>query len=220
MVYFTNHRRSVQVYLTDAGLAEARRWVALTRGRQAGSGSAAARRRPPLRVLLARSVCLPDENSQSDTPRRIAVSNPHGEILHLTVPGSRASLRRGRVIVSARREELASVPIERVVGLVVHGNVDVSSALLRELLWRGYSIVWCSGTGRVVGSARSTSSPNGMTRVRQHVASEAGHLGLAREFVAATIANQATQLRRNARGDVAPGCRTDAFYCKVVHLRT
>ncbi|GAA4387236.1 hypothetical protein GCM10023147_11370 [Tsukamurella soli] len=110
-------------------------------------------------------------------------------------------------MVTKQREELASVPVERVVGLVVHGNVDVSSALLRELLWRGYSIVWCASSGRVVGSARSASSPNGIARVRQHVASESGHLELAREFVGAKVSNQATQLRRNARTDVTDPVR-------------
>lgn len=148
------------------------------------------------------SVCLPDEHEGRSKARRIAVSNPLGEILHLTTPGSRAFLRTGRLVVEKSREELASVPLERVIGLVVHGNVDVSSALIRELLWRGYSVVWCSGYGRVIGAARSAESPNGLPRVRQHVASESGHLELSREFVSAKVSNQATQLRRNARGDV------------------
>src|ERR1035437_2300362 len=43
--------------------------------------------------------------------------------------------------------------------------------------------------------------PNGVPRVRQHVTSANGHLGLAREFVAAKIGNQATLLRRH--GDAA-----------------
>lgn len=109
----------------------------------------------------------------------------------------------GRVFVTKQREEIASVPLERVIGIVVHGNVDVSSALLREILWRGYSIVWCTGSGRVIGSARSSSSPNGLARVRQHVASGTGRLDLAGEFIRSKIANQATQLRRNARTDVS-----------------
>jgi CRISP-associated protein Cas1 len=94
-------------------------------------------------------------------------------------------------------DELASVPLERVQGVVVHGNVDLSGGLIRELLWRQLSIVWCTGYGRVVGWASSTNSPNGAARACQHVASAEGRLAFAQEFVAAKITNQATLLRRN-----------------------
>jgi CRISPR-associated protein Cas1 len=93
--------------------------------------------------------------------------------------------------------DLGSVPIERVLALVLHGNIDVSSGLLRELLWRRVPTVWCSGTGRVIGWASSANSPNGGPRVRQHEASAHGHLDLARAFVSAKIHNQATLLRRH-----------------------
>jgi CRISP-associated protein Cas1 len=106
-------------------------------------------------------------------------------------------MRGGRIHVSARGEQLASFPIERVSGLIVHGNIDLSSALIRDLLWRGLTIVWCSGTGRVIGWSHTANTPNGQQRVRQHQASAQGRLALAREFIGAKIANQATVLRRN-----------------------
>ena len=59
--------------------------------------------------------------------------------------------RRVEVALTDAGERLFSVPIERVLGLVVHGNVDVSSALLRELSWRDRCVVWCSWSGRVIG---------------------------------------------------------------------
>lgn len=203
-VYFTNHRRSVQVQLSVQDFEEAQEWVAKTRKIiEQKEAPEPLIDDPRCGSCSHVSVCLPDEHNRTPRPRRIAVSNPHGDVLHITAPGSRASLRSGRVIVTKQREEIASVPIERVVGVVVHGNVDLSSALIREIFWRGYSIVWCAGSGRVAGSARTASSPNGLARVRQHVASEAGHLEMAREFIRSKIGNQATQLRRNARSDVA-----------------
>lgn len=108
---------------------------------------------------------------------------------------------RRRVRVEKNREELGSIPIERVLALVLLGNIDVSSGLLRELLWRRTPVVWCSGTGRVIGWATSASGPNGGPRVRQHVASADGHLGLARGFISAKVANQATLLRRHGDAD-------------------
>ena len=105
--------------------------------------------------------------------------------------------RRVEVALTDAGERLFSVPIERVLGLVVHGNVDVSSALLRELSWRDRCVVWCSWSGRVIGWSQGADSPNGLQRVRQHVASAEGRLDIAQQMVSAKIANQATLLRRN-----------------------
>ena len=56
----------------------------------------------------------------------------------------------------------------RVHALVVHGNVDLSSALVREMLFRRVTILWCSYRGRLIGYASTASSPNGLARHRQH----------------------------------------------------
>ena len=148
-------------------------------------------------------VCLPDERALGEVHRRVLVADPDSQVLNLATPGSRASLRAGRVRIEKRGESLGTVPIERVLALVLHGNIDVSSGLLRELLWRRVPVVWCSGTGRVIGWASPASGPNGGPRVRQHVASAAGHLELARGFVSAKIGNQATLLRRHGDADQA-----------------
>ena len=146
------------------------------------------------------SVCLPDERAEGEVQRRIHVADPDAQTVHLTTQGSRASVSKGRMVVKARGEEIASLPLERVQGLVVHGNCDLSGALIRQMLWRDLTIVWCSSVGRVVGWSRPAASANGLPRVRQHVASAEGRLDIAREFVASKVANQATLLRRNADG--------------------
>lgn len=91
----------------------------------------------------------------------------------------------------------------KVVGVMVHGNVDVSSALVRELLWQNRTIVWCSSRGRVVGFARGGSPPNGGARVVQCALSHSGDADLARAFVSAKVSNQVTILRRNGGESVA-----------------
>ncbi|MGO1593854.1 MAG: CRISPR-associated endonuclease Cas1 [Ancrocorticia sp.] len=146
-------------------------------------------------------VCLPDERKlQTTIAPRIHVRNPDASTVHLVQPGSRASIKNGRMVVKYRGEELGSVPMERISGVVVHGNVDISSALIRELHWKDQTIVWCSGTGRVYGWSQSGAGPNGVQRVRQHVLSEEGCLPLAREMISAKISNQTTLLRRNGKG--------------------
>lgn len=198
-IYFTTHNRRVPVTLDARDYELAQAAVAETRATVAAPVAPAPLEDSPKCMRCSHaSVCLPDERKLGPISRRIRVTAPETQIVHVSTPGSRASLRRGRLVVKKGDELLGDVPIERVLGLQVHGNVDVSSALMRELLWRGSSIVWCTGVGRVVGWAHPASGPNGLTRVKQHVASAEGRLGLAREFLSAKVANQATLLRRSA----------------------
>lgn len=199
-VYFTGHKTSVDVDLRIDDLAEARRLVCTTRKICDGTEAPA-----PLvdDIRCTRcshvGICLPDERREGPVTRRIHVSDPDSQIVHLATQGSRASVSRGRMVVKAKGEEIASVPLERIQGIVVHGNCDLSGALIREMLWRDLTVVWCSGTGRVYGWSRPGYSANGLPRVWQHVASAEGRVDLAREFVASKIAGQATLLRRNGR---------------------
>ena len=63
-------------------------------------------------------------------------SKPDSQVAHLTVQGSRATIKQGRLIVQSKGEQFGDIPLERIHSVVVHGNIDISSALLRELMWR------------------------------------------------------------------------------------
>ena len=201
-VWFSSHSTRVPVDVGPAEEAVAAAAVAATR-RTVGSVHAPDPLEDDPRCSRCShiDVCLPDERALAPVTRRIRVADPDAQTVHLATQGSRASLRKGRLLVHHLGEQTASVPLERVQGVLVHGNVDVSAGLLRELLWRGLPVVWCSGRGRVVGWASSASSPNGSVRTLQHEAAADGLLGLAREFVAAKISNEAVFARRHA----APG---------------
>lgn len=198
-VYFSSHEKRVPVPLDTSSVDAAVRELAACR-QMLSEPVAPAPFEDDRRCTRCSHVgiCLPDERRLGPVARRIVVADPDSQIVHLATPGSRASLGGGRLRVHHRGEEVASAPIERVLGLVVHGNVDLSSALVRELLWRRLSIVWCSGSGRVIGWAQTADTPNGGSRVAQNVMSASGHLDLARRFVAAKISNQATILRRGS----------------------
>jgi CRISPR-associated protein Cas1 len=218
-VYVTTKRQLLPVDLSREDLDQAREWVELTRQVVTADQAPAPLVDDPRCTRCSHvSVCLPDEHRGVRTARRIAVRDPHGDVLHVTTPGSRASLRKGRVIVSARGEEIGSIPIERVEALVLHGNADASSALIRELLWNDRVIVWCSWRGKAIGYARPADGPNGGPRLRQHVVAARGDIKLARELVGTKVSNQTTLLRRNSRDDawrevqrmreLAKACRT------------
>lgn len=199
-VYFPNHRVTQWVTITNELLDRASGFVEQTRTLVTGQTAP-----PPLtddprcRSCSHAGVCLPEEN-RGGKATGISASNPDGEMVHVVQPGARVQLHGGRLEVVSEYKETTSLPLERVVGLIVHGNVDVSSAVIREMLWRRNSVVWCSGRGRVTGWATTAESPNGSVRIHQAMMSSTGHLPLASEFVAAKTSNQRTQLRRNATG--------------------
>lgn len=168
-VYFTNHRVRVPVELSERDTELAQVAVRTTREViEARNAPAPLEDDPRCTSCSHASICLPDERGEGEVVRRIVVSDPDADVVHLTTPGSRASIRSGRLLVQLHGDELASIPLERVAAVVVHGNVDLSGGLTRELLWRGASVVWCTGSGRLVGWASSASMPNGAERVRQH----------------------------------------------------
>lgn len=197
-VFFTSHHRQIAVELGQDDFDAARNAVAQVRKVLAADSAP-----PPLeddfrcdRCSHA-GVCLPEERKLQPVSRRIRVSDPDGQVVHLANPGAYAKVRQGQMIVTKGDETLAKIPLETIQALEIHGNVNVSGGLMRELLWRNVSILWCTGSGKLTGWAVSSYGPNGKTRVDQHVASYEGRLDLAREFISSKIANQATQLRRS-----------------------
>lgn len=203
-VYFVNHKTYVPVPLEPTDYEKAVAFVAETR-RLVTAPRAPAALIDDNRCIRCSHValCMPDERRLKTARRRISVADPDGEILHLITPGSRASLSAGRLRVVRADETLTTVPFERVRGLVVYGNVDLSSALIRELSWRRLTVVWCTSRGRVIGWTRSAESPNGQARYEQRMIEPGVRLALGRELIASKIATQATQLRRNANLDVS-----------------
>ena len=196
-VYFPNHHTTVYVELEECDRVAAAEAVAATREVvNAPTAPLPLIDDPKCMRCSHAAICLPEERQEQEVRRRITRPDPHADTVHLTTPGSRASVRSGRLTVVKGEESLASVPLERVAAIVVHGNVDLSGALVREMLWRGLPVVWCTGAGRVVGWASGAMPPNGGARFEQFAESARGRLDLAREFVGAKIANQATILRR------------------------
>ncbi|MDZ7577199.1 MAG: CRISPR-associated endonuclease Cas1 [Candidatus Nanopelagicales bacterium] len=202
-VYFSEHQKRVEIELDDTDEESARQAIKDTE-QVLASVVAPAPLSDDRRCQYCShvSVCLPDENNEKPALRRITVADPDTQVLHITTQGSRASLRRGTVRIEAKGKEIGTVPIARVQAVVLHGNVDLSGGLIRELLWGSIPVLWCSSSGRLVGWASPADSPNGRTRNRQHVASANGRLDIAAQMVATKIGNQATLLRRLGRDSV------------------
>ncbi|AIU31710.1 MULTISPECIES: CRISPR-associated endonuclease Cas4/Cas1 [Corynebacterium] len=197
-VYFTDHRKTIEVELSSADFEHAKTQALRTHEiAQASTSPVPLDEDPQCTWCSHLSVCLPDELLQRQPQRRVLAQNPDSQVLHLTEQGSRASKKNGRIEVHRKSELLGSVPIERVQAVVLHGNIDLSSALIRELAWQHRPVVWCSSTGRLYGWMLPGDGPNGLARVRQHVLAETGFIPIASEIISSKIYNQATMLRRH-----------------------
>ena len=203
-IFFTTHHRNVPVELGEDDYLNARRAVEGTRNLIAAGHAPEPLEDSPRCLRCSHvGICLPEERRLCEVKRRVMVSSPDNQVTHLATPGAKAFSRSGRMVVFKDGEELASIPLDTIQGLQVHGNTDLSSGLIRELMWRDIPILWCSGSGRLYGWATPSWGPNGEQRVNQHVASHEGRLGLAREFIIAKIHNQSVLLRRSDRTNPA-----------------
>lgn len=196
-VYFTDHRVKVHVDVDDATVAEAMQAVVDTNTTINSSVAP-----PPLeddRRCIGcshSSICLPDERELSPIRKKIRTEDSGTKVLHVTEQGARIRKKDGMLIVEKRDETLAKIPIEQIASIVVHGNIDISGASIRELLFRRVPVLWLSSAGIYAGVSVPAGQPNGQARTAQHVWSNKGRLDIPCQMVSAKIANQATLLRR------------------------
>ena len=159
---------------------------------------------PKCPACIMVGICLPDENNlvrerTSCPTRRLLPTDDAARPLYVTVPGARVGKRGERIEVAVHREVIESVRMLDVSQLVVVGNVNVSSPLIRELLSREIPVAWYSFGGWFAGMAEGLPSKNVEVRRRQAMLSVHVEVSLASRMVEAKILNARTLLRRNGR---------------------
>ncbi len=197
-VYFTNHNLTVPVPLSDADFETARHFVIETRDIvQSMSSPEALEDDPRCNFCSHVDVCLPDERYLRPVQKSVRAPIRDAKVIHLEIQGTYAHTKQGRMIIEYKGDSIGSIPLETVQAVQLHGNINLSGGLIKELLYRNIPIQWCTASGRLVGWTNSSMGPNGSTRQLQHLLSHDGSLPLAIEFISSKIANQATQLRRS-----------------------
>jgi CRISP-associated protein Cas1 len=153
-------------------------------------------------------ICLPDEVNHlaarsESPPRRLIPTGDAARPIYVDEQGARVGFSRGRVTISRRDEELASVRPADISQVCVFGNVQVTTQALGHFFARDVPVAFFSHGGWFRGIAHGMS--NGHVELRRHqvARSTTGDLGIARALVAGKIANSRTLLRRNARQDVS-----------------
>lgn len=153
-------------------------------------------------------LCMPDEINllsvrATDPPRRLIAAAPSAQPLYAMTQGSRITRRGGRVVLLEEGHEVASRRLLDISHIAVFGNVDIGSALLRELFDQGIPVLWLTAGGWFCGFAQGMPRSNVTVRLRQHRSALTRDPTYARQFVAGKIKNQRTLVRRHGGPDSA-----------------
>lgn len=121
--------------------------------------------------------------------------------LYITESGAYIRKTGGVISIGRNNEVLMEVPLERVEDILLVNTVQVSSALITELLTRNIPLSWISGTGKFYGTLMSTESVDIMKHSKQFYLLEEKelYLRLSRKIIKAKTHNQLTVLRRYLR---------------------
>jgi len=191
--------------------------VSITRGKLAElrSVAGAGALPPPLvdspkcvRCSLA-PICLPDETrflrESGPPPRLLFPSADHTFPLYVQQPGATVRKDGERLVVYDKDEKLGEMRTREVSQLVLMGRVSATEAVYHELLGHGKPIVHLSSGGWFYGVTDGLPHANVRLRQQQFRAADdpARCLEIARQIVAAKLANQRVFLRRNG-GDEIP----------------
>lgn len=128
-------------------------------------------------------------------------SLPEGRTVYIDKQGAYVGKRGDTLRITLKREELTRIPLTEVRKLCLFGNINLSTAAVRELLRRDIPIVYLSGYGRYEGVFLPERSGNVPLRLAQYRAREdtETRLDLCRSFVEGKLNNCRTLLGRYAR---------------------
>ncbi len=208
MLYYAETRQRVLIAIDETTDAEVGEVVGAAR-------KIASSPRPPLPLVQSPKcprcslvgLCLPDETNallarDERSPRTIVPRDPDDRPLYVNEQGAYVGVRGGRIHVTKRDEEFASIRLIDVSQLCLYGNVQVSAQALSALWARGVPVLWFSYGGWLRGWAQGEMSKYVELRRRQTVVHAQGGFDVARAMIAAKIRNSRTMLRRNARVSV------------------
>lgn len=117
-------------------------------------------------------------------------------MLYVTTPGSYVRKNGGRIVVTLKDRELASIPIAAVDGIVLYGPIQISTQALHELLESGIPLTLLSRGGRFLGNLQPGMPKNVFVRLAQQEVANHSELGVenARQIVLAKTHSQSRAL--------------------------
>jgi CRISPR-associated protein Cas1 len=127
-------------------------------------------------------------------------------VLYLVEQGATLRKDGDTLVVTKNDSELQVIPASKVGQVVIFGNVNITTPVIRYMLRNGVDCAFCSSAGKYHGRLFSTESKFGQLRRLQFRATENEVLGLhlAIQIIKGKLSNQRTLLMRYQRGDQEP----------------
>ncbi|GIV05699.1 MAG: CRISPR-associated endonuclease Cas1 1 [Fimbriimonadales bacterium] len=121
--------------------------------------------------------------------------------IYITLQNAHLRLSNENLMIEHPDAPLRMAPLHHLQGIVVLGNVQLSSPLIAYCARHGIAVVWMDSYGRFQGRLEGNLSGNVLLRRAQHLAlSDPDQtLSLARQFIAGKISNQIQVLSRHMR---------------------
>jgi CRISPR-associated protein Cas1 len=167
------------------------------------------------------SVCLPGEvealRKKKAGEVKLVPSVGVENVLYVDEQGAILRKKGGRLTVLKEGKEIASVPLGRVQQVVLVGNVQITSQMIRYFLRNDVEIVYISSYGRYEGRFQPEMSKNSLLRIKQF---ERAHdpsfcLKVGREIVRGKINNSRVLLQRAARRNGSAGLNSAIDQLKI-----
>jgi CRISPR-associated protein Cas1 len=205
VLYFAAARARVEIAFDDALVQ--RTLDLLSELRQVAESASAP---PPLvdspkcpRCSLV-GLCLPDETNalaerSTRAPRRLLPAADDAQPLHVTEQGAYLGLDRGRLVVKVDKEVVASIRLLDVSEVCLHGNVQMSTQLIRHLAGREVPVTYMSYGGSFQAITHGLPARHVELRRQQALTASRGDIQVACSMVQAKIRNSRVFLRRNTR---------------------
>jgi CRISPR-associated protein Cas1 len=152
-------------------------------------------------------ICLPEETGfikgKTQEPRKILVGRDDAGIVYAVTAGTYVSKKADALTIDIPGEGSRSIPLKDVSHVCVQTNCQVTTQAMMALVERDATISFVTGGGWLQAVVTSPLSKNIALRKRQFekFGDEPFATKLARNIVAAKIANQRTLLRRNLQED-------------------
>jgi len=209
ILWFARSRARVTIEITGELIQKTREAIrALRRTAAAGEIPPPLEDSPKCPRCSLVGICLPDEvhhlaqrgnGGAQDAIRRMAPARDAGLPLHVVEQGAYVRKRGDAIEVHSNGARLAKARLLDVSQVNLHGNVQISTQTMRELLGRGVPVCFFSFGGWFSGLTHTMTHKNVELRMRQFEVARCPErsLALARAFVAGKIRNSRTLLRRN-----------------------
>lgn len=120
--------------------------------------------------------------------------------VYLTEENAKLQKKGGRYLVGRNLEVIMEIPEESLEGLVLIGNIQVSSEAMTSLLQQGIPTTWLSHGGKFFGRLVSTSHVDVFRQQKQVLLQNSDYfLHMSKKIIEAKCHNQMTVLRRYNR---------------------